>query len=90
MQCSGKSYWEIFKNNVKYNLLKYFATGKNYESHVVKTNGLSFASGNLTYLEDDMSKSETVIKLSTKKFKITEQSFVNGEKILKENFYEKK
>lgn len=90
LQCSGKSFWEISKSNGKYILLKHFATGKNCDIHIIKTNGLTYANGNLNYLESDINKSEKVEKISDYKFKITEKSFSNGEPILIENFYEKK
>ena len=90
MECSGKSYWEISNFDGKYSLQKHFSTGKNCENHTIKTNGLTYANGNLSYLEGDILKNETLEKLTNVKFKITEQSFVNGEPIVIESFYEKK
>ena len=90
MQCSGKSFWEISSKNGIHTLIKHFATGKNCDTHVIKTNGLTYKNGILQYIEDDISKSEKLVKLSDKSFKITEQSFTNGDSILIENVYEKK
>ena len=90
MQCPAKSFWEISSINGKYTLLKHFATGKSCEIHTIQTNALSFANGNLNYIEGDIGKSETLEKLTNKKFKIIEQIFVNGESQIVENYYEKR
>lgn len=90
IQCSGQSFWKIANENGKYSLLKHFATGKNCDTHVIKTNGLTYTNGNLNYLESDIYKSEKLEKLGDNKFKITEKSFANGETIFIENFYERK
>ncbi|WP_090081183.1 hypothetical protein [Halpernia frigidisoli] len=90
IQCLGKLYWEISKINGNYNLKKHFASGKNCETHVIKTDGLNYANGRLNYREGDIVKSELLEKLNEKAFKITEKSFANGETILIETFYEKR
>ena len=90
LQCYGKSFWEITNADSKHTLIKHFATGADCEIHRIKTSGLTFKNGYLSYLEGDIRKSESLEKVSDKSFKITEQSFGNGESILIENFYEKK
>lgn len=90
MECAGKSFWEISESDGHLNLIKHYASGKNCETHTIKTNGLSYDGGAISYREGDIMKSEKLEKINDTKFKTAETGLSNGQSILIERFYEKK